>query len=90
VFFAPGTSDDIIMKPAGRLAEVMDRLGANPNLSDTRKRDLRSAIVTYAKIVSAAGADIEKALVQSTQRHCRSGCCVGHAADAQNIRSQAG
>lgn len=32
------------------LQDVIDRLGANANVSDTRKRDLRSAIVTYGKI----------------------------------------
>jgi integrase len=32
------------------LQDVIDRLGAKTDLSDTRKRDLRSAIVTYSKI----------------------------------------
>jgi integrase len=36
------------------LQEVIDRLGANADLSDTRKRDLRSAIVTYGKILDQA------------------------------------
>jgi hypothetical protein len=36
------------------LQEVIDRLGANAELSDTRKRDLRSAIVTYGKILGQA------------------------------------
>ena len=41
------------------LAEVVDRLSANPDLSDTRKRDLRSAIVTYGKIVGQPLAEIQ-------------------------------
>jgi integrase len=32
------------------LKDVVDRLIANPDLSDTRKRDLRSAVVTYGKL----------------------------------------
>ncbi len=33
------------------LQQVLDRLSANAEISDTRKRDLRSAVVIYAKIV---------------------------------------
>ena len=40
------------------LQEVVDRLGANADLSDTRKRDLRSAIVTYGKILGEPPASI--------------------------------
>ena len=40
------------------LQEVIDRLGANAELSDTRKRDLRSAIVTYGKILCKSPASI--------------------------------
>ena len=32
------------------LKDVVDRLMANPDLSDTRKRDLRSAVVIYGKL----------------------------------------
>jgi integrase len=32
------------------LKEVVDRLATNPGLSDTRRRDLRSAVVTYGKL----------------------------------------
>jgi integrase len=40
------------------LQDVIDRLGANADLSDTRKRDLRSAIVTYSKILGESPAAI--------------------------------
>ena len=33
------------------LQDVIDRLAGNPDLSDTRKRDLRSAVRTYGKLV---------------------------------------
>jgi hypothetical protein len=36
---------------ATTMEEVVDRLAAKADLPDTRRRDLRSAIVTYAKIV---------------------------------------
>jgi hypothetical protein len=36
------------------LQNVIDRLGANADLADTRKRDLRSAIVIYGKILGQA------------------------------------
>jgi integrase len=36
------------------LKDVVDRLTANPDLSDTRKRDLRSAIVIYGKLKGEA------------------------------------
>src|SRR5262245_58994837 len=35
------------------LHDLVDRLVRNPALSDTRKRDLRSAVVTYGKLVGA-------------------------------------
>jgi integrase len=40
------------------LQDVLDRLGNNTALSDSRRRDLRSGIVTYAKIVGEAPAAI--------------------------------
>ena len=40
------------------LQDVIDRLGAKTDLSDTRKRDLRSAIVTYSKILGESPAAI--------------------------------
>jgi integrase len=40
------------------LQDVLDRLGANTALSDSRRRDLRSAIVVYAKVVGEAPAAI--------------------------------
>ena len=40
------------------LKEVVDRLMANPDLSDTRRRDLRSAIVIYGKLKGEALAAI--------------------------------
>ncbi len=40
------------------LQDVIDRLGADAELSDTRKRDLRSAIVTYSKIIGEGPAAI--------------------------------
>jgi integrase len=40
------------------LADVAERLFANPDLSETRKRDLRSAVVTYGKIVGQPLAEI--------------------------------
>lgn len=36
------------------LKDVVDRLAANPVLSDTRKRDLRSAVVIYGKLKGEA------------------------------------
>ena len=54
------TARQMKMASAGTmLAEVVDRLPANPDLSDTRKRDLRSAIVTYGKIVGQPLAEIQ-------------------------------
>ncbi len=49
-----------VPEPAGpiTLQDVVDRVVANPDLSDTRKRDLRSAIVTYRKIVGESPAAI--------------------------------
>jgi integrase len=38
------------------LQDVIDRLAANPSLSDGRKRDLRSAVVTFAKLIGKAPA----------------------------------
>jgi hypothetical protein len=32
----------------------MGRLAADPGLSETRKRDLRSAVVTFAKLTNQA------------------------------------
>jgi integrase len=46
------------------LQEVIDRLSANADLSDTRKRDLRSAIVTYGKIVGESPAAIPMDLAE--------------------------
>jgi integrase len=40
------------------LQHVVDYISANAELSDTRKRDLRSAVVTYGKIVGASLAEI--------------------------------
>ena len=40
------------------LQDVLDRLGTNTALSDSRKRDLRSGIVVYAKVVGEAPAAI--------------------------------
>jgi integrase len=40
------------------LQDVLDRLGNNTALSDSRRRDLRSAIVVYAKVVGEAPAAI--------------------------------
>lgn len=40
------------------LQQVVDRITANADLSDTRKRDLRSAIVTYGKIIDAPLSEI--------------------------------
>jgi hypothetical protein len=36
--------------PARTLQDVLDLVGANPDLSETRRRDLRSAVVTYGKV----------------------------------------
>ena len=36
------------------LQDVLDRLVAAPGLSETRKRDLRSAVVTFAKLMDQA------------------------------------
>jgi integrase len=38
------------------LQDVIDRLTANPDLSEIRKRDLRSAVVTFAKLTGRAPA----------------------------------
>ena len=40
------------------LQDVLDRLGTNTALSDNRRRDLRSGIVVYAKVVGEAPAAI--------------------------------
>jgi hypothetical protein len=40
------------------LQDVIDRLVENANLSDSRRRDLRSGIVVYAKVVGEAPAAI--------------------------------
>ena len=40
------------------LQDVLDRLGTNTALSDSRRRDLRSGIVVYAKVVGEAPAAI--------------------------------
>jgi hypothetical protein len=40
------------------LQDVLDRLGTNTALSESRRRDLRSAIVVYAKVVGEAPAAI--------------------------------
>src|ERR1700736_5643746 len=40
----PGSAVPVTLK------DVVDRLTANPDLSDTRKRDLRSAVVIYGKL----------------------------------------
>ena len=40
------------------LQDVLDQLGTNTALSDSRRRDLRSAIVVYAKVVGEAPAAI--------------------------------
>jgi hypothetical protein len=37
--------------PAPTLQNVVDLVGGNPELSETRRRDLRSAVVTYGKVV---------------------------------------
>jgi integrase len=53
---------------ATTLAEVVERLCANADLSDTRKRDLRSAVVIYGKIVGAPLGEIplELAAIRKT------------------------
>jgi hypothetical protein len=38
------------------LQDVIDRLTANPDLSEIRKRDLRSAVVTFARLTGQAPA----------------------------------
>ena len=40
------------------LQDVIDRVPAKPDLADSRKRDLRSAVVTYGKVVGEAPAEI--------------------------------
>src|SRR5205814_6770600 len=37
--------------PAPTLQDVVDLVAGNPDLSETRRRDLRSAVVTYGKVV---------------------------------------
>jgi integrase len=51
---------DPIPPPAApvTLQDVIDRLVANPSLSETRKRDLRSAVTTFAKLVERTPAMI--------------------------------
>ena len=36
--------------PARTPQDVLDLVGGNPDLSETRRRDLRSAVVTYGKV----------------------------------------
>jgi integrase len=40
------------------LQDVLDRIAANPNIADTRKRDLRSAILSFGKLAGKAPASI--------------------------------
>jgi integrase len=46
-------NSQVILQSAVRatLKDVVDRLAVNPTLSGTRKRDLRSAVITYGKLV---------------------------------------
>ena len=44
-------SDPAAAPPAPTLRDVVDLVGGNPDLSETRRRDLRSAVVTYGKVV---------------------------------------
>jgi hypothetical protein len=37
--------------PAPTLQDVVDLVGGNPDLSENRRRDLRSAVVSYGKVV---------------------------------------
>src|ERR1700704_1191654 len=53
VQIAPNVAPSVIT-----LQEVVDRLCAKADLSDTRKRDLRSAVVTYGKIIGQPPAEI--------------------------------
>ena len=50
------------------LQQVVERISANAELSDTRKRDLRSAVVIYGKIVGAPLGEIrlELAAIRET------------------------
>ena len=50
------------------LLQVLERISANAELSDTRKRDLRSAVVIYGKIVGAPLGEIrlELAAIRET------------------------
>ena len=52
------TTNGIPRKLATALEEVVQRVCANADLSDTRKRDLRSAVVVYGKIVGAPLSEI--------------------------------
>jgi hypothetical protein len=44
--------------PGSTLKDVLDRLAAEAGLSDTRKRDLRSAVATYSKTMGEAPAGV--------------------------------
>jgi hypothetical protein len=42
--------DPAVLPKATTLQDVVDGVVSNSDLSDTRKRDLRSAVVTYGKL----------------------------------------
>src|SRR5271169_117880 len=46
------------LPPTPTLQAVIDKLGANPDLADSRRRDLKSAITTYGKIIGEPPAAI--------------------------------
>jgi hypothetical protein len=48
--------------PAPTLQDVVDLVGGNADLSATRRRDLRSAVVTYGKVVGEPLSTIPMAL----------------------------
>jgi integrase len=43
---------------AATLQDVLDRVAANPGIGDTRKRDLRSAVLSFGKLADKAPASI--------------------------------
>jgi integrase len=40
------------------LQDVIDRIAANPDIADTRKRDLRSAVISFGKLADKAPASV--------------------------------
>jgi hypothetical protein len=44
---------------AATLQDIIDRIAADPDIADTRKRDLRSAVISFGKLEDKAPASVQ-------------------------------